>query len=155
MPGARIHEPRAAVSGDDVAHLVEPPPAGSAEHLEQLVRTDLALEGAILIGGFPHEDGTNGEIDSGCETECRHDDPELTGLGQWLDQPGPLGKAEPAVVPGDALSQQPGKIGACQSLPFTIRQLDGMVVRQDLGDLAGDLFGGTPVGRKNEQGSVV
>ena len=100
------------------ATFVHAPAAGATEHLQQLIRAQVALSIGDAILTLEHEYGTHREVDAGCESGGGDDDFELVLLGEWFDQPGALGIAHAAVVEGDAGLEAADQFGAGDGLLF-------------------------------------
>jgi hypothetical protein len=124
-------------AGDEhVAEFVEAAAAGAADHLEEIVGRDLVLDGAEVEVRGGDEDGAQGKIDAGAESERGEDGAELAGLGEGFDEAGALGVGEAAMVVGDAVAEEFGKRGAGELL-----LLGGEGEGFGEGDLAGELAG--------------
>ena len=134
----RPPHPGSAAAHEHVAIFVESAPAGAANHLQQLVGSDFAVEVIVPVAGGGDENGAQGKIDAGTQPEGGDDRPQLTGLGQGFDHPGALRVAQSAVVVSDAGAQEFGEGGPTELFLF---RREGERIRQ--GQLAGKLAGET------------
>src|SRR5947199_9120181 len=95
-----VAQPRQVVRVKRVTDFIETTAAGATEHLEKLVRFDLALEIAGEITSIGHDHRTHRKIDSGGKSHRRDDDVELSRFGERFHHtcaPGVTGAA--VVIP--------------------------------------------------------
>ena len=140
---------RGAAAHQHEAHFVESAATGPTDHLQEIVRRDLALEmiEAIAAGGDQHR--TQRKIDAGAETERGDDGAQLPGFGEWFDHARPLGVAEAAVMVGHPRPQQLREVGTAE-LFLLGGERERFGQRQLAGKLPREPFGIRPVRREDQ-----
>jgi hypothetical protein len=96
--------------------LIKTSSSGSAKHLQQLIGAEFALETGISVTGRGDHHGTNGKIDPRREASGGDDDMKFPGLSKRFDPICPGGVGEAAMVKGNSVLQEPGKVAAEQVL---------------------------------------
>src|SRR6476469_9746084 len=94
----RIAEPRNIRKHQDVTDVIQSAAPGAPEHLQQLVRLDVALEVPGLVTRVGNQHGTHRKIYSRRQTHRRDHDVELARFRQRLDQTRPDRIAQSAVM---------------------------------------------------------
>jgi hypothetical protein len=145
-----VHPPELARGGvqktgeilgrENKSPFIQASSSGPAEHLQQLVGAEFALESGVSVAGRGDHDGTHRKIDPRREAGGGDDDMELPGFAKRFDPIRPGGIGEAAVMIGDAVLQESGKVAAEEVLIFG-SHAQRAVYRQGGCDLSGHFFG--------------
>src|SRR6516225_3386903 len=93
-------------SHERVTNLIKPASARTAKHLQELVRTYIALKVARLVVSAGDDHRAGRKIYPGGQPHRCHDNSQLASFRQRLNHAGANGVAETAVVIGHPASQK-------------------------------------------------
>ena len=144
-----VLQPRPARRDQHEPAVVQSPPPGAAEHLEEFFGQEVSLEVPHGIARVGDEHRAHGEVDARGEARRGDDGAELATLGEGFDEAGACAVGQAAVVKGDATAQELGKLFARQE--GLIRgETERIVHGQGAGEVTGEVLGGGTAWREDQ-----